>query len=222
MSRSLENIIFLDIIDFQMSAQLELITDPGKASVLLQPLRLEILRLASEPISASEIAPRLGLSRQRVNYHVQQLAGNGLLRRAGRRRRRNMFEQRYVSAASGFLLSPELLGAVSVDWTRIPDPASADYLLALSAQMQSDLSDVRKAPGGPGERQPVFTFKSQFRFATAADRDAFTRALRTAITDVIARHTSPYFRPDGSRAAGQPFRLVLGCYPYAEADAIPG
>ena len=43
---------------------------------------------------------------------------------------------------------------------------------------------------------------------------ALDKDLRDALTEVIARHTSAYRRPDGSEAPGTPYRLVLGSYPY--------
>ena len=130
---------------------LETVTEPARAAALLDPLRARILTLAREPASATELGARLSLPRQRVNYHVRQLAQVGLLRRAGRRRRRNMFEQLYVASARGFVLSPELLGETAADWRAVEDAGSPAYLLALSAQMQADLarserSAVRSAP----------------------------------------------------------------------------
>ena len=177
-------------------------------------MRLEILRLARDPISATELASRLGLPRQRVNYHVRQLARHGFLRRAGRRRRRNMIEQRYAASARGLLLSPELLGAVAADWREIPDAASAAYLLALSGEMESDVARTSRGAGKGGRQPSTLSFKSQFRFETSEQREGFAVALRAALTEVIARHTSAYRRPDGSDAPGTPYRLVLGSYPY--------
>ena len=190
------------------------ITDRAQAAEVLHPLRLEILRLAGEPISASELSPRLGLSRQRVNYHVRRLARSGFLRRAGRRRRRNMIEQRYVASARAFLLSPELLGAVGADWRRVEDAASAEYLLALGCQMESDLIRVWRQAQAAGNRSSTLSLKSQFRFESVEQRETFTRALQEAVVRVVTEHTSPNLRPDGSAAPGRPYRLVLGCYPY--------
>ncbi|HSP95450.1 MAG TPA: helix-turn-helix domain-containing protein, partial [Thermoanaerobaculia bacterium] len=110
--------------------EIQCITERAHAAEVLQPLRLEILRLTRDPTSASEMSQKLGLSRQRVNYHVRVLARSGFLKRAGRRRRRNMVEQRYVASARAFLLSPELLGAVGADWRKVEDATSAGYLLA--------------------------------------------------------------------------------------------
>lgn len=69
-----------------------------------------ILEALLEPDSATGIARRMKLPRQTVNYHVRQLARARLLARAGRRKRRRMYEQCYVATAQGYIFSPELLG----------------------------------------------------------------------------------------------------------------
>jgi len=201
------------------SAEISCITDRSLAAEILQPLRLEILRLAREPVSASDLSPRLGLSRQRVNYHVRLLARGGFLRRAGRRRRRNMIEQRYVASARAFLLSPELLGAVGADWRRIEDATSAGYLLALTCQMESDAIRVWREAEKSGKRMATLSLKSQFRFESAEQQERFIRALELAVVHVVNDHTSPNLQPDGRPAPGRPFRLVLGCYPYLPQES---
>lgn len=202
-----------------LSGQIDCVREFQRAATLLDPLRLEILRLAREPASSSELAARLGLPRQRVNYHVRLLARAGFLRRAGRRRRRNMIEQRYVAAAAAFLLSPELLGSIGPDWRRVGDSDSGAYLLALASQMETDLIRAGTAKPAGAEKETALTLKSQFRFLSPAQREQFTAALREAVVQVIARHTSPV--SDGS--AGKTYRLVLGCYPYLpEKGAPPG
>ena len=198
------------------------ITDGAQAIEILHPLRLEILRLAREPVSATELSGKLGLSRQSVNYHVRLLARSGFLQRAGRRRRRNMVEQRYAASAGGFVLSPELLGAVGADWRRIEDQEGAGYLLALGCQMESDVIRVwREARKAGAHVVTTMSLKSQFRFENAQQRERFARALQEAVVQVVTEHTSPNLRPDGSAAPGRAYRLVLGCYPY-EPPRSPG
>jgi len=200
---------------------LDSISDLARAAAILHPVRLAILRQAGQPISAAELGLRLSLPRQRVNYHLRRLARAGFVKRAGRRRRRNMVEQRYVVGARCFLLDPGLLGAAGADWRRIEDAGSAAHLLALGAQVQTDLLRLGPTAVPAAERPAVLSFKSQFRFETEERREAFARALREALVEVIARYTAPYARPDGSAGRGAPFRLVLGCYPFVAEPAAP-
>ncbi|MGH9364729.1 MAG: helix-turn-helix domain-containing protein [Thermoanaerobaculia bacterium] len=195
--------------------ELECVSEPERARVLLEALRLRILELAAEPCSATELAGRMSLPRQRVNYHVRELARAGFLRPAGRRRKRNMFEQRYVAASRGLLLSPELLGGVGANWRTVSDPASPAYMLALSAQLQSDVMRIWRQATEERKKITTLSIKSQFRFENPRQREAFTRALSEAVVSVISRYTSPNLTPAGAPAPGRPYRLVLGCYPYA-------
>lgn len=202
-------------------AEVECVADRRRASALLDPLRSKILTLAREATSATELGARLDLTRQRVNYHVRELARAGLLRRAGRRRRRNMFEQRYVASARGYVISPELLGAAGADWRAVADAAGVPYLLALAARMQADLARASRGARSAGERPATISLKSQFRFESVEQRERFAREMKDALVAVIARFTSPNLTRDGKPAPGRPFRLVLGCYPYAPEEAPP-
>jgi DNA-binding transcriptional ArsR family regulator len=171
--------------------------------------------MAREPASATELARRLGLPRQRVNYHVRKLERAGLLRAAGRRRRRNLIEQRYVATARSYVLAPALLGPLAPDWRSIADTASADYVMALAEQVRSDVTRASEEAAAEDKRLSTLSVKSQFRFETPEARIRFAEALRQALVEVIARHTSPNLRENGRPGRGRPYRLVLACYPVA-------
>ncbi len=191
-----------------------------RACALLQPLRLSLLALARQPASSSELARRLGLPRQRVNYHVRALERAGFLRAAGRARRRNLIEQKFVATARAYLLSPMILGPLAPDWRQIQDTASADYLLALAEQVRADLVRASEQADAEGEPLATFSLKSQFRFERPAQRDEFAAALRRAVVDVIARHSTPNRTENGRPGRGRPYRLVIACYP-APAETEP-
>ncbi len=195
------------------------VSSARRAGALLHPLRQRLLALARQPASAAELARHLNLPRQRVNYHVRALERAGFLRPAGRRRRRNMIEQRYVASARAFVLSPTILGPVGPDWRDISDTGSPEYLLALSEQVRADVE--RAAAEAGGDRVATLAVKSQFRFESAAQRAEFAQAIREAVVGVIARHSSPNRTNDGRPGRGRAHRLVLACYPVPSAEAAP-
>jgi DNA-binding transcriptional ArsR family regulator len=196
------------------AAAVEMVEDGERAAALLDPLRLEILRQAREPRSASEIADRLRLPRQRVNYHVRRLASAHFLRKAGRRRKRNLYEQRYVASARSYLLSPEVLGPLAeASPAAAGDRFSAGYLLALSARLQRELGRAAREAVRARRRLAVLGLDAELRFQSAEERRRFADALLAAVTRVVAEHASPYARADGSPGPGRPYRLVLGCHP---------
>ena len=174
------------------------------AAILAHPMRPRILAHAREPVSASQLARQLGEPRQRVNYHVRQLADAGLLKLWGQVRKRNMVEQRYVATARSYVLTPEVLGEAGPGATDVEDVASAAHLVALCARAQSDVASVMESANAAGLRVRTMSLQSEIHFESVEQRTEFTRALTEAVTRVIAKHTSP---------AGRPFRLILGCYP---------
>jgi DNA-binding transcriptional ArsR family regulator len=192
---------------------IECVQDPPRAAVLLNPLRLEILARARTPRSASEIAALLGSSRQKVNYHVGELFRAGFLAKAGRRKRRNMYEQRYRATASSYLLSPDVLGPVFADLRSIDDRMSVAYLLALSAELQRDLGRATREAAEQRKRLATLSIRADLRFQDPAQRERFAEALQDAIAGVVREHASAERARDGSAGAGRPYRLMVGCYP---------
>jgi DNA-binding transcriptional ArsR family regulator len=195
------------------AAPIHVVQDASRAAALLDPLRLRIVEALRQPDSAAGIARRLRLPRQKVNYHVRELARAGYLRRAGQRRVRSMIERRYVATAQAYVLAPSLLGALAADRGRIEDAFSLAYLLALTARVQTDLTRVQDLAQEQGKRVTTLSISTKFRFESAEQRAEFARALQNAIVDVVGRFASPDRRSDGSKGEGRPFRLVLGCYP---------
>ncbi len=72
---------------------LQVIDEPATAIALLDPVRGRILAGLSEPGSATSLARRLGLARQKVNYHLRQLELHGLVRLVEERPRRGLTER---------------------------------------------------------------------------------------------------------------------------------
>jgi len=198
----------------QSASSVGLLRNHAQAAVLLyHPLRLKILAALLEPDSASGVARRMNLPRQTINYHVRELARAHLLSRAGRRRRRRLYEQCYVATARGYALSPELLGKLAADPSQVTDAFSAAYLISLASKVQSELGRVSELAKKSGKRLATLSINTELRFLSPEQRARFTQELQRAIVDVVGRHTAPYCNADGTKAEGRPFRLVLGCYP---------
>jgi DNA-binding transcriptional ArsR family regulator len=181
--------------------------------LLYHPLRVKILAALLEPDSAAGVARRMNLPRQTVNYHVRELARARLLARAGRRRRRRLYEQCYVATARGYALSPELLGKLAADPAQVADKLSAAYLVGLAAKMQTELGQVTELAEKAGKRLATLSLNTELRFLSPEQRAKFTEELQSAVIDIVSRYSAPYRTTDGAPAEGRPFRLVLGCYP---------
>ena len=58
---------------------LRVIDDPASAGVALDPMRSRLLAELRTPASAATLATRMGLARQKVNYHLRTLESHGLI-----------------------------------------------------------------------------------------------------------------------------------------------
>jgi DNA-binding transcriptional ArsR family regulator len=186
---------------------LDFIRDPARAAALLDPLRLRIVAALREPHSAAAVARQLRLPRQRVNYHVRELARAGYLRRAGRRRKRNMIEQDYVATARAYVLAPDLLGALGADPAKIQDRFSAAYLVAISEKAVRDLAELRRRAEEAGQRLATLTLETEVRFATPETRQGFAQELAAQLVRLVAKYH------DEQAPGGRRFRFFLGGYP---------
>jgi DNA-binding transcriptional ArsR family regulator len=200
----------------------DFVAEMPRAATLLHPLRLRILDALREPDSAAGLARRLRLPRQKVNYHVRELARAHFLERAGQRRRRNMIERRFRTTAQAYMLSPELLGRLGLPQSRVEDAFSAAYLLGILSLGQSELGRASREAAQQGKRLATLSVSSEFRFENPEQRARFTGELQRAIEDVIGRYASPHTLADGSAGPGRPYRLILGCYPIPEKSKEEG
>src|SRR5271165_5200603 len=76
-----------------MPAALQIVQNPEKAAVLLQPGRLDLLVRLAEPDSAAGLARRMGMPRQKVNYHLRELEREGFVELFEERRKGNCLER---------------------------------------------------------------------------------------------------------------------------------
>lgn len=198
---------------FGASSGVAIISEPERASVLLKDPRRRILQMALEPVSAVEMAERLGESRQRVGYHVRQLLEAGLLEDVEIARRGAMIDKRYRASAASYALAPSLLGSLAARVESSADRESVVHLLGAVNEVQEDLARVLATRESGEERLPTLTLSTRLRFRDAGERGAFADALVKALTDVVARYSTPYERDDGGDPEGEPFRLTLTLNP---------
>src|ERR1700748_3597757 len=125
---------------------IQVIDDPAAATVALEPIRSRILSELVEPASAATLATRVGLARQKVNYHLKALEGHGLVQLARERKWGGLTERVVGATAASYVVSPSPLGPVAVDPNRERDRLSASYLIALGARVVREVGDlVRRA-----------------------------------------------------------------------------
>jgi DNA-binding transcriptional ArsR family regulator len=183
------------------------IEDPAAAEVTLDPMRAKLLGMLAEPSSATMLAARLGLPRQKVNYHLRELERHGLVRLVEERRKGNVHERLLQATAAAYVISPAALSSVAPDPSRSPDRLSARWLLALAGRLVQEVGAL--IAGAAKARRPVATFAmdGQVRFASAADRAAFAQELTAAVTSLIGRYH------DEGAEGGREHRVIIAIHP---------
>src|SRR5437899_10284688 len=91
----------------------QVIDDPAAATVALEPVRSRLLSELVVPASAATLATRVGLARQKVNYHLHALEAHGLVRLAQERKSGGLTERPLVAPASSHVLPTRRLGPVA-------------------------------------------------------------------------------------------------------------
>ncbi|MFN8023262.1 MAG: helix-turn-helix domain-containing protein [Acidimicrobiales bacterium] len=190
---------------------LDVIDDPAVARAALDPTRARILAALVEPGSATTLADALSLPRQQVNYHLRVLEEHGLVRLAEERRRRGLVERVMVATARSYALSPATLGRSAADPART-DRLSTRYLVAVAARMVREVAELARRADRAGQMLPTLTIDTEIRFATAADRAAFTRELADSVQRLAARYH------DESAPRGRWHRLVVAAHPLLAGD----
>jgi DNA-binding transcriptional ArsR family regulator len=183
------------------------IEDPAAAEVSLDPIRARLLAELSEPGSATMLAAKVGLPRQKVNYHLKTLEAHGLVEMIEERRKGNVNERIMRATAAAYVISPTALASVEPDPARSPDQLSAGWLLALAARLVRDLGTLITAAAKARKRVATFAIDGEVRFASAADRAAFAQELSGAVTALVAKYH------DESAEQGRDHRIVVALHP---------
>src|SRR5262245_61611457 len=186
---------------------IQVIDDPGAATVALEPTRSRLLSELVEPASAATLATRVGLARQKVNYHLHALEAHALVRLAEERKWGGLTERLLVATAASYVISPSALGPVAVDPNRETDRLSASYCIALGARVVREVGDLVRRANEAGKRLATLAVDTEVRFRSATDRAAFTSELTEAITKLVSKYH------DESAPGGRAHRLVVVAHP---------
>jgi DNA-binding transcriptional ArsR family regulator len=184
------------------------IEDPAAAEVSLDPIRSRLLAELAHPGSATMLAGKVGLPRQKVNYHLRTLEQHGLIRLVEERRKGNVTERMLQATAASYVISPAAMAAVAPDPARAPDRLSARWLVALAARVIGDVGTLLTGANKTRQRVATFAMDGEIRFATPADRAAFADELATAVTGLLGRYHSD---------TGRKHRIVVAVHPAVDS-----
>jgi DNA-binding transcriptional ArsR family regulator len=190
----------------------EVISDPAAAVSALDPIRSRLLAELTEPASAATLASRVGITRQKVNYHLRALEQHRLVAFAGERQWGGLTERLLVATAASYVVSPGALGAAAADPGRTNDRLSASYLIAVAARTVREVGELWRAARDKDKRLATLSIDTAIRFRSPADRAAFTQDLSDAVTSLVARYH------DESNPDGRAYRVLLNAYPMPDNE----
>ncbi|MGP4028051.1 ArsR/SmtB family transcription factor [Actinomadura sp. 3N407] len=189
------------------------IEDPEAAAASLDPMRARLLAELAEPLSATMLAARVGLPRQKVNYHLKALERHGLVELVGERRKGNMTERLMRATAASYVISPLALASVQPDPDRHRDAMSARWLLALAARLVRDVGTLISGAARANKRLATYALDGEVVFASAADRAAFIEELTTGVSALIRKYH------DEDAEGGRGHRIVIAVHPSVKPGA---
>ncbi|MFB9836705.1 ArsR/SmtB family transcription factor [Actinoallomurus acaciae] len=195
--------------------EVAVIEDPAAAEVSLDPIRARLLAELAEPASATMLAAKVGLPRQKVNYHLKTLERHGLVELVEERRKGNVNERLMRATAVSYVISPAALAAVEPDPARSPDQLSARWLLAVAARLVRDVGELITGAAKARRRVATFAIDGEVRFASAADRSAFAEELAGAVAALVSKYH------DATAEGGREHRVVVAVHPSTGGAAAP-
>lgn len=190
------------------SASLEVLSDPRRVAAAIPPLRRQLLSLLTEADSASGLARKLDLPRQKVNYHLRELERVGLVELVEERSRRGLTERRVRVTARAWVVDPSLLAAHGFDADELQDQFSSAYLVSTAARLIGDVATLRERSKLAKRRLATVTMETQIAFGAPRDLRAFVHDLHVCLADLTAKY---------QRAGGRPYRVVLAAHPRIQA-----
>ena len=186
---------------------IQVISDPAVATAALDPIRSQLLSELANPASAATLATRVGLTRQKINYHLNTLETHGLVQLAEERKWGGITERLFVASAGSYVVSPSALGPAAIDMNARIDRLSASYLIALGARAVREVGDLIKRAHAAHKRLATLSIDTEVRFRNPTDRAAFTHELSDAVAALVAKYH------DERAPGGVPHRLIVMAHP---------
>src|SRR5262252_8105119 len=180
---------------------------PEGLAAVLSPLRRRLLQNLERPDSATGLSRRLGIPRQKINYHLGILERAGLVELAEEKHRRGCVERYVRVTARAFVISPGFLEGLAADPDSVRDRYSSAYLVAMAGRAVRDVAVLRERAADHRQRLATAALETELYFASPADFRAFFEELAEEVLRLAAKYNG------GDAASSRRFRLFAGLHP---------
>lgn len=170
---------------------------PEALTALAHPVRRRILSEMVSLSSATTLAKSIGLTRQKVNYHLSALEAAGLIEFCQEELKGNCREKFFRRVGGSVLITPRALGELASE-TESETPV--DRLLDVATRTIEEAHD------------PVMIHDGVVRFANETARLAFERELAMTHLALIRKYHFP--------GVGKEHRFFAGCHPAEEVKPV--
>ncbi|MDO5745506.1 MAG: helix-turn-helix domain-containing protein [Micrococcaceae bacterium] len=191
---------------------LEVVEDPRAAAAALDPMRQRLLGELREPASASMLANRLEIRRQKITHHLNQLAELGLVNEVELRHRGIMTERLMQATAASYVISPRSIAALTPAPRALKGEFSATWLLAVAARTIREVGSLILGARIAGKSFGTFSIDVDRVFTNARNRAGFSRDLGVADAELTAKYH------DRNSTSGRDHRLVIARHPTLKED----
>lgn len=186
--------------------EVHFIESASEAAEILRPMRIEILSRLSTPKTCPELAGELGLTTQKINYHMNVLREAGLVTLVDERRKRGTIEGVYQAVAKSFWFSPHMV-TQKKDRARAEDQASLAYLLKLAEDLQIDIGHLFER--SEDVSTPSLGVDARIELRDDNQRAEFLQDVKVIFSQLARK----YGATDKSETDnGGNYRLMLACY----------
>ena len=159
------------------------ISEPDRAAGALNPLRRRILEELDAPQSATALSKKLGLSRQKVNYHLRNLEEAGLVELVEVRQQRGLEERVMKRSADIVMIDPSLFANIR---SGNREAAGLSGVVTTAADLIRHSAAVADQAQAEDEALVTVTLDSEVRVSSPQT----LRRMIADIGDVISRHNS--------------------------------
>jgi DNA-binding transcriptional ArsR family regulator len=183
------------------------------SSGLLSPLRRRVLEQLESPDSASGLAKKLGIARQKINYHLRELERTGLVELVEERQRRGCVERVVRVTGRAFAVSSSFLQALGTTPEQARDNFSSAYLVHTAATTARDVALLREQAKQAQKRLATLALETEINFESPSAFKEFTDELLNEVSRIAAK----YNRPDQKNA--RRFRVAIASHPVIPREA---